>query len=131
MGNIFAVTISAGLDYFAGSITAMIWEWIFHPYDPTRGRLMNTIEGLIQLGAICSTAPYVLSLITPAEINKEVSLGLIGLMYFSFLYSPNMRAKLQNAHTMTREALLFIPGGFVTTSKDIDQKLLDEKISIK
>ncbi len=124
MGNIFTITISALLDYVAGSVTSMLWEWIFPQYESGGSRIMTTIEGLLQLGASVATAPYLLSILTPASFGRDTTIGLIGVMYFVMLFSPNMIAKLSNAHTTMSDVLMFIPGGFYVnrTQKTIMKK---------
>jgi hypothetical protein len=115
MGNIVGITVSASIDYLAGSLTSMLWEWIFSKYDPTQSKAMNLLQGILQLGATVTTSSLAVSLLTPSYIEKDNTIGMIGVMFFSLMYSPNMRLKLQSAHATLREILLFGPGGFMET----------------
>lgn len=115
MGNVLGITVSGGIDYLAGSLTAMLWEWAFRPFDPANGKFMNLLEGLLQLAATITTASYSVSLLTPSGFVKDKTTGMIGVMFFALMYSVNLRAKLQSMHVTLRDVLLFNPGGFMTS----------------
>ena len=114
MGNVLGITVSGGIDYLAGSLTAMLWEWAFPDYKASStSKFMNLIEGLLQLAATITTASYAVGLLTPSGFVKDRTTGMIGVMFFAFMYSVNMRAKLQSMHVTLRDVLLFNPGGFI------------------
>lgn len=113
MGNLFTKALVVTIDYFAGSITSAIWEWIFPQYSATTGKMKSTFEGLLQLGATALTAPYLLNLLTPASLLGASDSGLVLVMFFAIMYSPNMMAKLQSAHNYAKSVTLFnSAGGF-------------------
>ena len=116
MGNVFTTTISVLIDWLAGSITAAIWEWVFPAYSSSDGKVKCIVEGALQLGAVCVTAPYILDLITPASVDKSSTIGLIGVMYFALFYSDNLQAKLKSVHNYAKNMSLLYAGGFQKSS---------------
>lgn len=105
MGNIFTVFLSTTVDYFTGSLTAMLGEKIFPPYDSTKPKYLMLFEGLLQFAGVTITADYISSLLTPTGSYSTDMLGMVGIMYFVFLFSPNMKAKLAATHATTKEVL--------------------------
>jgi len=125
MGNIVSITVSATIDYFAGSITGMLWEWVFPMYNQSSGRVLNLITGLLQMGATVTTASYAASLLTPANFSKDNTIGMIGVVFFAFMFSPNMMAKLRSTHNQIKSLLIVPDGGFITMHQP-SPSLLDE-----
>lgn len=116
MGGIFSIFVSSGIDYLAGSLTAMLWEWAFHPFDPSSDeKFMNLLTALLQLSATVTTASYTVGILTPSGFIKDRTTGMVGVLFFAFMYSVNMRAKLQSMHTTLRDVLLFNPGGWMSS----------------
>ncbi len=113
MGNIVSLTVSVAVDYLGGSLSAMLWEYIFQPYNATANKFYNIGMGLLQMAATIGSCTLLTSFLTPAGYSKDSTIGLIGVILFAFSYSPNMRAKLQTGHTTLREILLFNTGGFL------------------
>lgn len=116
MGGVISLSVSCGIDYFAGSLTAMLWEWAFKPYQPdSDSKFMNLLTGLLQLSATVTTASYAVGILTPSGFVKDRTMGMIGVMFFALMYSVNMRAKLQSMHVTLRDVLLFNTGGWMET----------------
>lgn len=127
MGGVVSLTISAGIDYLAGSLTAMLWEWIFNKYSPDTPKYRNLIEGLLQMGATIATSNLFASVLTPNSFAKDSTIGMIGVIFFAFMYSPNMRAKLQSMHVTVRDTFLFVPGGFMENKVTPNMDYRNEK----
>jgi hypothetical protein len=108
MGSIVSITISLGVDYLTGSLTAMVWEKVFNPYDASKGKFMQVSEGLLQLSATVTTSDYLRTLITPKTIGDAPDLvGMVAVLYFALLFSPNMVAKLRATHIDITQVLGF------------------------
>ncbi len=108
MGNILNVAISLGIDYLTGSITAMLYDgFLFRAYDASKPKYIQVSEGLLQLTATVLTADYLSTLLTPSTFQGTDIIGMVGIIYFAFLFSPNMIAKLQATHTQTKQVLGF------------------------
>lgn len=116
MGGIFSIFVSSGIDYLAGSLTAMLWEWAFKPFDPSSNeKFMDLLTGLLQLSATVTTASYAVGILTPSGFIKDRTTGMIGVLFFAFMYSVNMRAKLQSMHVTLRDVLMFNTGGWMAS----------------
>lgn len=126
MGNIFTMFISLGIDWLSSSLTANIWEWIFNKYDPTTSKVITIIEGLFQLTAEVITSTFILNLITPNNFQKDNTVGLVVVLSFMIMYSPNMRAKLQVTHSTMKQMFLFPDGGFFSRKTKIEAPVLVE-----
>ena len=98
MGSIVSITVSVFIDWLAGSITAGVYEYVFSPYSSSTSKTKTIIEGITQMGVTVATAPYLMDLLTPSMFEKSTSIGLIGVLFFAFMYSNNMMAKLRTAH---------------------------------
>ncbi len=105
MGGILSTFVGVSVDYLIGSLTACIWEWVFNPYDSSKSTLFSVLEGLLQLTASVSTAYWFTGLLTPNGASSN--LGMVAVIYFTFMYSPNMRAKLNAGHQTTKTTLAF------------------------
>lgn len=103
MGNIASVFVSVSVDYLSGSITAMLSEKIFPKYDATKPKYISLFEGITQLTGSVITVDFLSSLLTPSGAKGTDMLGMVGMMYFVFLFSPNMKAKLASVHATTKE----------------------------
>lgn len=117
MGGILSTFTGLSVDYLVGSLTACLWEWVFNPYDPSKGHLLSVFEGLLQLTATSTTAFYLSGLLTPAGASS--GLGMVALMYFAFSYSPNLRAKLNAGHQLTKTTLAFDSTSFLAGPSEI------------
>jgi len=115
MGGILSTFLGVSIDYLVGSLTACLWEWVFNPYDPSKGTFISLFEGLLQLTATATTAFWLHGMITPADISS--GLGMVAIMYFAITYSPNMRGKLNAAHHLTKTTLAFDSGTLLGENK--------------
>ena len=107
MGNLVSVTLSVGIDFIVGSLTAMVWEKIFNPYDATQQTYISAAEGILQMGASVSTAQLLSGMLTPSGGVVAEVMGFVGIMNFIFLFSPNMVAKLCATHATSVAVLGF------------------------
>ena len=105
MGGILSNLIGVSVDYLIGSLTACIWEWVFNPYDASKSTLFSVLEGLLQLTASVSTAYWLSGILTP--VGATSNLGMVAIFYFTLMYSPNLRAKLNAGHQTTKQTLMF------------------------
>lgn len=111
MGGILSNFMGVGADYLIGSLTACIWEWVFNPYSTDKSTLFSVFEGLLQLTASTSTAYWLSGILTPTGASSN--LGMVLIMFFTLSYSPNLRAKLNAGHQMTRSTLSFNTPSFL------------------
>lgn len=130
MGNVFGATISVMIDWLAGSVSATIWEWVFQPYQPGAGKAKTFLEGSLQLGALIVTVPYMVDLLTPGGIETSNSIGLVGALFFAFMYSDNLMAKLKSSQAFAKNTTLLYAGGLqkngVVKTNRIKKKVEDE-----
>ena len=105
MGGILSNMIGVSVDYLVGSLTACIWEWVFNPYDASKSTIFSVLEGLLQLTASTSTAYWLSGILTP--VGASSNLGMVAIFYFTLMYSPNLRAKLNAGHQTTKQTLMF------------------------
>jgi len=111
MGGILSSFMGVGVDYLIGSLTACVWEWVFNPYSSDKSTFFSVLEGLLQLTASATTAYWLTGILTPAGASSN--LGMVLIMYFTLSYSPNMRAKLNAGHQMTKTTLAFNTSNFL------------------
>lgn len=111
MGGILSSFVGVSVDYLIGSLTACVWEWVFNPYDSSKSTLFSVLEGLLQLTASVSTAYWLTGILTPTSATSN--LGMVAVVYFTFAYSPNMRAKLNAGHQITNSTLAFNTPSFL------------------
>lgn len=105
MGNLLSTLVAGGVDYLAGSLTAMVWERIMHPYDPSKHKFISVLEGVFQFAATITTSDLISNVLTPAGANSTI--GMVGVMFFALIYSPNMLAKLGAGHNTLKQILMF------------------------
>ncbi len=111
MGGILSTFMGVSVDYLIGSLTGCVWEWVFNPYDSSKSTFLSVLEGLLQLTASVSTAYWLTGLLTPAGASSN--LGMVAVFYFTLAYSPNLRAKLNAGHQVTRTTLAFNTPSFL------------------
>lgn len=118
MGNLLSTLVAGSIDYLSGSLTAMIWERIMHPYDQNKHKFISVLEGIFQFAATVTTADLISNVLTPAGTNNN--LGMVGIMFFALIYSPNMLAKLGAGHNTLKQILMFsIPPPPIPTPKPV------------
>ena len=105
MGNIASVFFSVSIDYITGSLVAMTGEKIFGLFDATKKKYLMVAEGLTQLTFSVIAADWLSSLLTPAGSGTTDMLGMVAIMSFIFLYSPNMKARLTATHATTKQVI--------------------------
>jgi len=105
MGGILSSFLGVSVDYLIGSLTSCIWEWIFNPYDASKSTIFSVFEGLLQLTASVSTAYWLTGILTPTGASSN--LGMVAVFFFTIMYSPNLRAKLNAGHQVTKTTLNF------------------------
>lgn len=111
MGGVLSNFIGVSVDYLIGSLTACIWEWVFNPYDASKSTIFSVMEGLLQLTASTSTAYWLTGVLTPAGASSN--LGMVAVFFFTLMYSPNLRAKLNAGHQTTKVTLAFNTPSFL------------------
>lgn len=117
MGNIFSTFMGVSIDYLVGSLTGCLWEWVFNTYDPSKGTMISVFEGLLQLTASVTTAYWLHGIVTPVGVTS--GLGMVAVMFFTLSYSPNLRAKLNAGHQLTKTTLAFDSTSFLSGPSEI------------
>jgi len=120
MGGIITTFVGISIDAIVGTASGVLSEYIFSREGSIGNPWISAFEGLLQLTTEVLVAGELSSILTPTSYGRPY--GVVLMMYFALMASPNMRGKISTVSESLNMSLMLPSGGLYSKIAELQQK---------